>query len=192
VRAVARAWWEEAEADRLAPEAQLDALADLLRAPATEDKLAAMLLLQDRLIPAGQVDWREALPRFAARFDDGSLADWSAVDWFCVRVLGPLIDASGDECAETVAAWIEAPGLWRRRASLVAFVNLVRSGRYADLVLANAARLASERERFAQTAVAWAIRELGRVDPGTAEAFLDEHRGSLTRAAMRQARGRRG
>ena len=68
-------------------------------------------------MPAGAVDWRRDLSRFARLFDEGHLYDWNAVDWFCVKVLGPLIEENGLACAEAIAAWRHAENLWRARAA---------------------------------------------------------------------------
>lgn len=53
------------------------------------------------------------------------VADWNTCDWLCVRVLGPLIERHGEVAARTIAGWRDAAGLWRRRAAVVAFVDLV-------------------------------------------------------------------
>ena len=43
----------------------------LFRETYSEDKLAGVLFFAEVLIPQGDVDWREDLPRFAALFQDG-------------------------------------------------------------------------------------------------------------------------
>ncbi len=190
IRHESRAWWERHGGDQLAPAEQLRVCLELLSCPMTEDKLAAMLLLGERLIPADRIDCASALPRFAQLFAQGHLADWNAVDWFCVRVLGPLIEMSGDTCARSVAAWVEGNVLWQRRAALVGFVTLVPSGAYADLVVETAERLVRDPERFAQTGVAWVIRELAKSRSELAEAFLRRHAADMSPEARKQARGR--
>src|SRR3712207_8372132 len=62
----------------------------------SEDKLAGVLFLQEILLPAGALDWRSDLPRIARLFDEGYIRDWSTCDWFCVKVLGPLVEQQGD------------------------------------------------------------------------------------------------
>jgi 3-methyladenine DNA glycosylase AlkD len=190
IRRLARAWWERHDGDTLPPGEQLEACLALLRCPLTEDKLAGMLLLRERLIPAGAIDWTAALPRFAELYPAGHLADWNAVDWFCVRVLGPLIEASGEACATAIAAWVDADGLWQRRSAVVAFVDLAVSGGYADLIVRTAERLVTDQERFAQTGVAWVMRELSGSRPDLTEPFLERYADEMSHEARKQARGR--
>ena len=191
IRREAGRWWRDQGGDDLSPEAQLATCLELLRCPLTEDKLAGMLLLGERLIPAGRVDCAGAEPSFAALFEDGHLADWNAVDWFCVRVLGPLITASGSGCARAIAAWVRSNILWQRRAALVGFVTLAPSGTHAELIVDTAERLVLDPERFAQTGVAWVIRELGRSRPDLTGPFLQRHQQDMSQEARTQARGKR-
>ena len=174
------------------PDTELLALTDtLLRQPDTEDKLAAMLLINEVLLPAGRLGWESAMPAWAAAFAEGAVADWNACDWFAVKVLGPMIERDGEPCARAVAGWIDADGLWQRRASAVAFVKLVAGEEVfagqTELVLANCARLVESPERFAQTAAGWVLRELSRAQPERVEAFLDDHGPRLSREALKKA-----
>ena len=100
----------------------------LVRETHCEDKLAGILFLQEVLLPAGEIDWRADLPRFAALFQEGHIYEWNTCDWFCVRVLGPLAQREGAGCARAISAWRTSDNLWQRRASGVAFVNLARKG----------------------------------------------------------------
>ena len=191
IRSLSGEWWERSHADALEPAAQLAICLALLRCPMTEDKLAGMLLLGERLVPDERVGCHAALPSFAELFADGYLADWNVVDWFCVRVLGPLIESAGDACARSVAGWVEAPMLWQRRAALVGFVNLAPTGAYAELIIETAERLVRDQSRFAQTGVAWVMRELHKARPDLTEPFLERHAEDMSPEARSQARGRR-
>ena len=188
IRRLSSVWWERHDGDTRSTTDQLETCLTLLRCTMSEDKLAGMLLLGERLIPAGRVDDAQAVPRFAELYPAGHLADWNAVDWFCVRVLGPLIETSGERSARSIAAWVDATGLWQRRSALVAFVNLAASGTYADLIIETAERLVHDQQRFAQTGVAWVMRELSRARPDLAGAFLEQHAADMSPEARKQAR----
>ena len=140
IRRLSKAWWDGHDGDTLLPAEQLETCLALLRCPLTEDKLAGMLLLGERLIPAERLDCASAVPRFATLYPAGHLADWNAVDWFCVRVLGPLIERSSEPCARSIAAWVEAEVLWQRRSGLVAWLK--------DTVLARANISSSDLDLF--------------------------------------------
>lgn len=172
-------------------EQEMIALA-LLRQPYAEDKLAGILYLQEILLPAGALPWRPTLPRFTRLFDEGYIADWNTCDWFCVKVLGPLVVRDGVECARAIAAWSDAGTLWQRRAAAVAFVNLAPRGNEAlpglpDLLLAVCTILVADPARFSQTAAGWVLRELSRAEPERVAAFITAHRGRFSREALRMA-----
>jgi 3-methyladenine DNA glycosylase AlkD len=155
----------------------------LLNQPYSEDKLAGIVLLQEQLIPAGAIDYRRDLPRFAQVFQSGAIGDWSTCDWFCLRVLTPLVKREGEACARAIAHWKEAENLWQRRASCIPFVTLAKQGDqvfpgFTDLLLAVGDTVVQSDQRFSQTAVGWLWRELWVAEPervmGAIEANLTQ------------------
>ena len=185
IREVLEGWRRESGVSDLSIDEQFDLSLRLLRQPIAEDKLAGIVYLQQYLVD--QVSWQDAVPSYAALFDDGSIYDWNICDWFCVRVLGPTIAESGMPAAREVSAWHRAENLWRARASAVAFVNLLRDSRYHPLVERSCAVLIGREERFTKTAVGWVMRELSRVDADRAATFIDRHREAFSREALRNA-----
>jgi 3-methyladenine DNA glycosylase AlkD len=191
IRSTSRAWWLRHAGDDLDADLQLSVCLALLRCRMTEDKLAGMLLLGERLIPAGRIECAVAVPQFAALFDEGHLSDWNVVDWFCVRVLGPFIDQGDGVCARSIASWVDAAVSWQRRAALVGFVVVAPRGDHAELIIETAERLVLDQERFSQTGTAWVIRELSTSRPDLTESFLERHEDDMSPEARKQARGRR-
>src|SRR5215203_6366278 len=125
VRKAVHAWFkEERLGDQLSVRQQNDLALTLLEEDYAEEKLAGVLFLQEILLPAGALDWHSDLPRFARLFEEGYIRDWSICDWFCVKVLGPLVEQQGEECARAISEWRAADSLWQQRSSVVAFVNL--------------------------------------------------------------------
>jgi 3-methyladenine DNA glycosylase AlkD len=194
IRAAVHAWWAEESLAELPVAARKDVAYALLREGMAEDKLAGIIVLQEILMPELRAS---DLPALAALFDDGWIADWNTCDWLCVKVLGNLIQRSDDRelMARKIAAWRRARSVWRRRASLVAFVNLAPRGDanfagFTGLLLETSVALARGKERFAQTAVGWTLRELARADPRAVESFLRQHLDVLSRDAVRTASAR--
>ena len=105
IRAVLHQWVRDEGIDRLPVQEQKDLALALIRLDSTEDKLAGILFWQEILLPAGAVHWPDDLPRFADLFQQGYIYDWNTCDWFCVRVLGPLAEQQGADCAHAIAAW---------------------------------------------------------------------------------------
>ncbi len=122
VREVVHGLWRERELDERPREDQLRVVLALFAQPYAEDKLAAILVLGERLLDdLGAPD----VPFLAEPFRRGHVADWSTCDWYCVKVLGPFIAQVGDPsaAAEAIAGWRHSPSLWQRRAAAVAFVK---------------------------------------------------------------------
>lgn len=193
VRRVVSEWYADHGLDRVPDEQFVAHLTAAVALPATENALAVYVLLQDHTLQ--RLDPARDLPTIARWFDDGSVADWNSCDWLCVRVLGPLVELHGADVGRTIARWRDAPGLWRRRAAVVAFVNLV--GRDPEvfpgarrLVLETCASNVADPQRFAQTGVGWVLRELSTVAPAAVTAFVDEHGDALSTEARRTATAR--
>ena len=194
IRQSVHAWHAEEGSSWTAPRLRELAIG-LIRCDLAEDKLAGILMLQEILLPSGAVPWRTELRRWARLFDDGSIADWNTCDWFCVRVLGPLAAAEGEDCARAIADWRTARNLWRRRAASVAFVNLAPRGDanfpgFSEMLLETCARSVRYRDRFAQTGVGWTLRELSKAEPGLVAGFVSDHLADLSREAVRMAAAR--
>lgn len=164
VRTELHQWHQEQVDGRFALARQVDLALALIEGTYTEDKLAGTLFLQEILMPAGALRWRRDVGRFANLFDAGQIYDWNACDWFCIKVLGPLIEEDGPDCASRIAAWHGAANLWRARASLVAFVLVAGDSTHYPLVETSCAALIARPERFAKTAVGWVLREISKHD----------------------------
>jgi 3-methyladenine DNA glycosylase AlkD len=195
VRAAVHAWVGEEGLSGLPPREQVDLALSLFHLSYAEDKIAGILYLQEVLVPSGAIDWRVDLPRFAQLFEEGWIADWNTCDWFCVKVLGPLVEREGEVCAAAIAAWRTAENLWRHRASAVAFVNLAKQGEsnfpgFTEMVLESCATLVQRTERFAQTGAGWVLRELSAADQDAVVAFVETHRPKFSKEALERATGR--
>jgi 3-methyladenine DNA glycosylase AlkD len=193
VRKAVHAWFEEERlGEHLSVGQQKDLALMLLEENHTEDKLAGVLFLQEILLPAGALEWRSDLPRFARLFDQGYIRDWSICDWFCVKVLGPLVEQQGEACARAILEWREADGVWQRRSSVVAFANLASKGDqnfpgFTEMVLDNCSHLLGSQERFAQTGVGWILRELSRSDQGRVIDFVESNLDRFSREGLKNA-----
>lgn len=188
VRACVRVWWADHELDQHPAAVGKRIALALIAQPLTEDKLAGMLVLREQL----GVELRAAdLPSFAQLFAEGHLADWNAVDWFCVKVLARLLEEPRGraEVVRELAQWRAAETVWQRRAACVAFTQLAPRGdpEITTAILTVCATVVWSHERFDQTAVGWVLRELSRVEPARVEAFFRHHARWMSKEAARQA-----
>ncbi len=193
IRKAVHAWFkEERLEEHLCVEQQKDLALMLLEEDYTEEKLAGILFLQEILLPAGTLDWRSDLPRFARLFDRGYIRDWNVCDWLCVKVLGPLVELRGEVYARAISQWREADSVWQRRASVVAFANLARKGDlnfpgFTEMVLENCSHLLGSQERFIQTGVGWVLRELSRSDEDRVIDFVEANVECFSREGLKNA-----
>lgn len=166
---------------------QVELALELIREDYSEEKLAGILYLQEILIPAGVIGCVRETDRFAELFDDGSIGDWNICDWFCVKVLGPLIRDQGLDCAQSISAWCDAESIWRARASVVPFVKVAGESTYYPLIEESCRALLSRDERFAGTAVGWVLRDISKHDPVFVQRFVEDNIASFPREVLRKA-----
>ncbi|NJK72859.1 MAG: DNA alkylation repair protein [Richelia sp. CSU_2_1] len=192
VRAILHAWIKtENFTDRL-PSKQLDTALSLIREPWGEDKLAGILIIQEVLLKHKSIDWESDLPKFAELFDAGYIKEWNTCDWFCVKVLNPLIKQQGKSCATAVMEWCKADNLWRKRASVVSFVNIAKQGDrnfpdFTQMLLNTCGVVIQSSERFAQTGTGWALRELSLADRQAVVDFIQINSTKFSSEGLRYA-----
>jgi 3-methyladenine DNA glycosylase AlkD len=188
IRAALHNWYAEQNiAADLNLNQQKDLAFALLRQTHAEDKLAGTLFLQEILLPRGAIEWQVDVPRFAALFVDGWIYDWNICDWFCIKVLGPLIQKEGMACAQTIAAWRNAEPLWQARASVVAFVKVAANSTYYPLIRASCTILIRRQERFAKTAVGWILRDISKHDTDFVTDFINDNVHHFSLESLRNA-----
>jgi 3-methyladenine DNA glycosylase AlkD len=193
IRTAVHAWFEEEQlGEYLSVGQQKDLSLLLLEEDYSEDKLAGVLFLQEILLQEDKLDWRSELPRFARLFDRGYIRDWSICDWFCVKVLGPLVEQQGEPCARAVLEWRETDSVWQRRASVVTFANLASKGDqnfpgFTEMVLDTCSHLLGSQERFVQTGVGWVLREFSRSDQSRVIGFVEANLDRFSREALKNA-----
>jgi 3-methyladenine DNA glycosylase AlkD len=146
--------------------------------PATEDKLAAVLLLAEQI--RARLELRHSAV-LAKPLEVGQLADWNVVDWYAVKALAGFVSdgIDAEERTRLVAGWAGAPGLWQRRAAAVALAPLAPRGEtvfagFTELCLEVCRRnVEASAERWAHTGPGWLLRELSLADPEAVRRFVD-------------------
>lgn len=164
IRTVLHQWYKENVEGILEYSEQLELALSLFDGEYTEEKLAGTLFLQEILLPSGVIKCRRDIDRFAALFASGKIYDWNTCDWFCVKVLGPLIRANGLDCANRISRWRSAKNLWQARACLVPFVKVADNSVYYPDIEVSCRVLIRREERFAKTAVGWILRDISKYD----------------------------
>ena len=186
-RSVLHQWHEEFVADNLDVDQQFELALALFHERHTEEKLAGTLLLQEILLPAGVINCERDVDRFADLFASDSIYDWNVCDWFCVKMLGPLIQTQGEPCATCISEWRSVENLWQARASLVAFVPVAKDSTYYGLVKESCQVLIRREERFAKTAVGWILRDISKYDESFIREVIEENIADFSTESLRNA-----
>lgn len=175
IRTVLHQWHNENVERILEYTAQLELALSLFDEQYTEEKLAGTLFLQEILLPSGVIKCERDINRFAALFSEARIYDWNICDWFCVKVLGPLIRENGLDCANRISRWRCAENLWQARACLVPFVKVAESSVYYPNIEESCRVLIHREERFAKTAVGWILRDISKYDEAFVRQVIEEN-----------------
>ncbi len=93
------------------------------------------------------------------------LSSWSQTDDFCIGVLQPLLERHPKETIGLLRAWNGSGSVWKRRASVVAFVRKVgESGKYTDAALRLCENLIWDKEDLVCKGVGWCLKDVMRGD----------------------------
>jgi 3-methyladenine DNA glycosylase AlkD len=187
IREIVHDWHRTSVSGTLDPEQQVQLALALFEGRYTEEKLAGTLFLQEILLPAGAIRCARDLDRFGGLFARGQIYDWNVCDWFCIKVLGPLIVREGQPCARRVARWKDSQNLWQARASLVAFVPVAEDAQYHPLIEPGCQTVIRRQERFAKTAVGWILREISKSNTEFVRRFVTENLGQFTAESLSNA-----
>lgn len=182
IREKLNVWHKEQQIDKLSLNEQLELALSFFSEEYAEDKLAGILFFQYYLY--NKFDWKLLLAKIETLFKNRYIYDWNICDWFCVRVLGPLIKENGMSCAKAISKWNNARNVWQARCSIVAFANLTREKEFSDLLLESCSVLIKREERFAKTGVGWILRELSKTDKKIVVDFIEEHKKHFSKESL--------
>ncbi len=121
------------------------------------------------------------------------LSDWGSVDAFGVTLLGQAWRAGLVSDAK-IHSWARSHDRWRRRLALVATVPLNSRARGGTgdprRTLRTCRLLLGDSDDMVVKAMSWCLRELGKVDPRTVEAFLEKEEDRLAPRVKREVRNK--
>ena len=113
-----------------------------------------------------------------ARINNWDLVDLSAAQivggWLFTRSRAPLY------------ALAKSKSLWERRIAVIATFHFIRQNDFAD-TLKLAELLLRDKHDLMHKACGWMLREVGKRDVKTLEAFLDAHAAKMPRTMLRYA-----
>ena len=157
-----------------------DAL-ELLASPWHEDRLVALLLLVDGY-RRGDDNRRHKVHR-AYLANTRWINNWDLVDSSAEYVVGAHLDADEIALLEKLARSKE---LWERRIAIVSTFHFIKRGEFRP-TLRIATMLLEDSHDLIHKAVGWMLREVGKRDRKTLDAFLKKHYRTMPRTMLRYA-----
>ena len=121
---------------------------------------------------------------------------WSTIDDFCINILQPLLFDHPKETLKYLRRWNTSENMWKRRASVVAFVRTAgESGRFTDEALTLCSNLVNDEEDLVQKGVGWCLKDVMRGDKKKVVEYVKELRrtgvpSTITLYAIRDLKGR--
>lgn len=136
------------------------ALAQMLYKDKIEDTiLAGNFVLQNKIDCIG----KSKLPLLDKALDH--FCSWSTIDDFCIDVLQPILLTYPKDTLRFLEKWNQSKNMWKRRASVVAFVRKVgESGKFTNEALTLCENLISDKEDLVQKGVGWCLKDIMRGD----------------------------
>lgn len=151
--------------------------------------LAGNYVLQNRLECAA----KDQLEFFDRALDN--FCSWSTVDDFCIDVLQPVLNVYQKETLALLRKWNGSKSMWKRRASVVAFVRTVgESGKFTKEALMLCENLVSAPEDLVQKGVGWCLKDVMRGDKKCVLTYVEQLRkrgvpATITLYAIRDLKG---
>lgn len=111
----------------------------------------------------------ELTPTHFDSLDDiaGFLSNWGQTDWFCIRVVQPLLRKYPKQTLNMLRRWNRSKSLWKRRASVVAFTRKIGiSGEFKDEALELCNNLIWDKQDYVRKGVGWALKDNMRSNKG--------------------------
>lgn len=153
----------------------------LLRSRIHEERLLALLLLVRRFETADEAG-RERVFRLYMNHT-GRVNNWDLVDLSAPNIVGQWLADRNRRLLDQLAG---SASLWERRIAIVATHAFIRRRDFAD-TLRIADRLLKDPHDLIRKATGWMLREVGKRDRATLEAFLKPRCGIMPRTMLRYA-----
>jgi 3-methyladenine DNA glycosylase AlkD len=146
-----------------------------------EERLLALLLLVNRY---GRGD-RSRRDRIHGAYlaHTRYINNWDLVDASAAQIIGSHLDAGDIALLERLA---QSEDLWERRIAIVATYHFIKKNEFGP-TLTVARLLLEDTHDLIHKAVGWMLREVGKRDLRTEDAFLKKHYHRMPRTMLRYA-----
>jgi 3-methyladenine DNA glycosylase AlkD len=159
----------------------LTIISALLKSKFHEERLFALLLLIDFYQNTSEANKQSAYDLYLSHA--AHINNWDLVDVSAPHIVGDFL---ANRSRQPLYQLVASKSLWERRIAIVSTLHFIRRNEFADTLLV-AEHLLSDNHDLIHKAVGWMLREVGKRDQPTEEAFLQTHYGSMPRTMLRYA-----
>lgn len=154
----------------------------LLRSAIHEERLLA-LLIWVRQYQRGDPEVRDQIFHgYTAQVK--WINNWDLIDVTAPHIVGSHLSKSNPR--SVLYEWAVSDDLWYRRIAIMSTFHFIKHEDFADTVRIAGILLRDEHDLI-QKAVGWMLREVGKRDRATEEAFLERHYKKMPRTMLRYA-----
>ena len=154
---------------------------EVLLEDAVHEVRACAVLILVAQFQKGSAEARKAVIDLYLRRAD-RVNNWDLVDISCA-ILGQWLK---DKDRGLLYRLAESSCMWEQRMAVVGCLPLIKQGDFKD-ILALSRQLLSHRHDLMHKALGWMLREVGKKDKATLEAFLTAHVQHMPRTTLRYA-----
>ncbi len=153
----------------------------LLRSPAHEERLLALVILVNRFARA-DADGRRRIYELYLR-NSRHINNWDLVDCSAEHILGAYL---WDRSRAPLRRLRRSESVWERRMAVMATFYFIRRGEFGP-TMAVVRHLLGDREDLIHKAAGWMLREVGKRNRPVEEKFLRRHYRRMPRMMLRYA-----
>jgi len=154
---------------------------DLLKSKYHEERLFALIVLVEQFRKS-EPDQEEAIYHLYLEYSQ-FINSWDLVDISAAHIVGAFLYKRERQPLYALAL---SKDLWERRISIISTFNFIRHNEFGDTL--NISKiLLNDKEDLIHKAVGWMLREIGKRDLKTAEAFLKKYYKKMPRTMLRYA-----
>jgi 3-methyladenine DNA glycosylase AlkD len=146
-----------------------------------EERILGLLILIQKFAKADETE-KSIIYKFYMR-NIKHINNWDLVDLSAPHIAGAyLLKRSKKD----LYSLLKSKNLWERRIAIIATFYFIKQNQFSD-TLALSEKLLADKEDLMRKAVGWMLREIGKRDLKTEEAFLKEHYKTMPRTMLRYA-----
>ncbi len=159
----------------------LNDIKTLLHSPIHEQRLLALLIMVQQF-ERGEAAQQERL--YKLYLDNTRyINNWDLVDSSAPKIVGAWLEGRNKSVLKRLA---KSDSLWERRIAILACFYFIQQGNFG-LALQLAKQLLRDEHDLIHKAVGWMLREIGKRDRQSEEAFLQLHYHQMPRTMLRYA-----